>query len=153
MIITDVEAIWLQLPVVDERCDGTQDTLFVRVHTDAGIVGVGEVDSSPMVAKAIIEAPLSHAIARGLRQCVLGQNPLDIAVLWERMYQGTIFFGRGGATLRQTSDLVGNNGKAHTGLASPGPGPPARLPASGHWTAEPPSSASHSDTAPGRSAR
>ncbi len=105
MKITDVEAIWLQLPVVDERCDGTQDTLIVRVHTDAGIVGVGEVDSSPMVAKAIIEAPLSHAIARGLRQCVLGQNPLDIAVLWERMYQGTIFFGRGGAAQQAISGV------------------------------------------------
>ena len=97
MKITDVEAIWLQLPVVDERCDGTQDTLVVKVHTDAGITGIGEVDSSPMVAKAIIEAPLSHAIARGLRQCVIGQNPLDIAVVWDRMYQGTIFFVRGGA--------------------------------------------------------
>ncbi len=105
MKITEVEAIWLQLPVVDERCDGTQDTLIVRVHTDAGIIGVGEVDSSPMVAKAIIEAPLSHAIARGLRQCVLGQNPLDIAVLWERMYQGTIFFGRGGAAQQAISGI------------------------------------------------
>jgi L-alanine-DL-glutamate epimerase-like enolase superfamily enzyme len=105
MKITEVEAIWLQLPVVDERCDGTQDTLVVRVHTDAGITGIGEVDSSPMVAKAIIEAPLSHAIARGLRQCVLGQNPLDIAVLWERMYQGTIFFGRGGAAQQAISGI------------------------------------------------
>lgn len=105
MKITDVEAIWLQLPVVDERCDGTQDTLVVRVHTDAGITGIGEVDSSPMVAKAIIEAPLSHAIARGLRQCVLGQDPLDIAVLWERMYQGTIFFGRGGAAQQAISGI------------------------------------------------
>lgn len=105
MKITDVEAIWLQLPVVDERCDGTQDTLVVRVHTDAGILGVGEVDSSPMVAKAIIEAPLSHAIARGLRQCVVGQNPLDIAVVWERMYQGTIFFGRGGAAQQAISGI------------------------------------------------
>lgn len=105
MKITDVEAIWLQLPVVDERCDGTQDTLVVRVHTDAGITGIGEVDSSPMVAKAIIEAPLSHAIARGLRQCVVGHDPLDIAVLWERMYQGTIFFGRGGAAQQAISGV------------------------------------------------
>lgn len=105
MKITEVEAIWLQLPVVDERCDGTQDTLVVRVHTDAGITGIGEVDSSPMVAKAIIEAPLSHAIARGLRQCVIGQNPLDIAVLWQRMYEGTIFFGRGGAAQQAISGV------------------------------------------------
>jgi L-alanine-DL-glutamate epimerase-like enolase superfamily enzyme len=42
-----------------------------------------------MVAKAIIEAPLSHAIARGLRLCVLGEDPLDIARLWEELYNGS----------------------------------------------------------------
>lgn len=105
MKITDVEAIWLQLPTIDERCDGTQDTLVVRVHTDAGIVGVGEVDSSPMVAKAIIEAPMSHGIARGLRLCVLGEDPRDIVRLWDRMYQGSIFFGRGGAAQQAISGI------------------------------------------------
>jgi L-rhamnonate dehydratase len=105
MRITDVEAIWLQLPETNERADGTQDTLVVRVHTDEGIVGVGEVDSSPAVAKAIIEAPLSHAIARGLRLCVLGEDPLDIARLWDRMYQGSIFYGRGGAAQQAISGV------------------------------------------------
>ena len=75
---------------------GGRKWLFIKLHTDEGIVGVGEVDSSPAVAKAIIEAPLSHAIARGLRLCVLGEDPLDIARLWDRMYQGSIFYGRGG---------------------------------------------------------
>ncbi|ABU59892.1 mandelate racemase/muconate lactonizing enzyme family protein [Roseiflexus castenholzii] len=105
MKITDVEAIWLQLPTVDDRADGTQDTLVVKVHTDEGIVGVGEVDSSPMAAKAIIEAPLSHRIARGLRLCVIGEDPLDIARLWHAMYEGSIFFGRGGAAQQAISGI------------------------------------------------
>ncbi len=105
MRITDVEAIWLQLPEINERADGTQDTLIVRVHTDEGIVGVGEVDSPPLVAKAIVEAPVSHAIARGLKQCVLGEDPLDIALLWDRMYQGSIFYGRGGAAQQAISGV------------------------------------------------
>src|SRR4051794_37667196 len=105
MKITEVEAIYLTLPDMDERCDGTQDTLVVRVHTDEGVTGIGEVDSSPLVAKAIIEAPTSHAIARGLRQCVLGADPLEIALLWERMYQGSIFFGRGGAAQQAISGI------------------------------------------------
>lgn len=105
MKITDVEAIWLRLPEIDERCDGTQDTLVVRVHTDEGVSGIGEVDSSPAVAKAIIEAPLSHAIARGLRLCVLGEDPRDIARLWARMYEGSIFYGRGGAAQQAISGV------------------------------------------------
>jgi L-alanine-DL-glutamate epimerase-like enolase superfamily enzyme len=105
MKITQVEAIYLRLPVVDERADGTQDTLVVRVHTDAGIVGIGEVDSSPLVAKAIIEAPLSHAIARGLAECIIGQDPLNIAYLYQRMYQGSIYYGRGGAAQQAISGI------------------------------------------------
>src|SRR5216684_3180783 len=52
MKITRVEPIHLRLPEVTERCDGSQETLIVKVHTDAGITGIGEVDSSSLVAKA-----------------------------------------------------------------------------------------------------
>ena len=66
MKITRVEAIHLRLPEVTGACDGTQDSLVVLVHTDGGITGIGEVDSSPTVIKAIIEAPRSHQICTGL---------------------------------------------------------------------------------------
>jgi L-rhamnonate dehydratase len=105
MKIIDVEAIHLRLPEVIARSDGTQDTLVVRVRTDAGIEGIGEVDSSPLVAKAVIEAPMSHQIARGLRDCVLGTDPLDIAVAWRRMYEGSLYFGRGGAAMHAMSGI------------------------------------------------
>jgi L-rhamnonate dehydratase len=105
MKITRVEPIHLRLPQVNERCDGSQETLVVRVHTDAGIVGVGEVDSSSAVAKAIIEAPLSHKICRGLAECVLGEDPFEIDRLIYRMYEGTIFFGRQGAVIQAMSGI------------------------------------------------
>ncbi len=105
MKITRVEPIHLRLPDVNERCDGSQETLVVKVHTDAGITGVGEVDSSALVAKAIIEAPLSHKICRGLAECVLGQDPFEIDRLIQRMYEGTIFFGRQGAVIQAMSGI------------------------------------------------
>src|SRR6516162_4554114 len=114
MKITRVEAIPLRLPVINERCDGSQDTLVVKVHTDAKITGVGEVDSSPSVAKAIIDAPISHKICRGLAECVVGQHPVEIDRLIHRMYEGSIFFGRQGAVIQAMSaveialwDIVG----------------------------------------------
>jgi L-rhamnonate dehydratase len=103
--ITRVEAIHLRLPEVNERCDGSQETLVVRVHTDAGLVGLGEVDSSSLVAKAIIEAPLSHKICRGLAECVVGQDPFEIERLIHRMYEGSIFFGRQGAAIQAMSGI------------------------------------------------
>lgn len=97
MKITDIEAIYLRLPQVTSACDGTQDTLLVTVHTDAGLVGYGEVDSCPLVAKAVIEAPLSHQICCGLRDLLKGEDPLAIEALHKKMYEGTIYFGRRGA--------------------------------------------------------
>jgi len=105
MKITRVEPIYLRLPNVNERCDGSQETLIVRVHTDAGIVGVGEADSSSPVAKAIIEAPVSHQISRGLAECVIGQDPCEIELLVHRMLEGTIYFGRHGAAIQAMSGV------------------------------------------------
>src|SRR5437588_4257941 len=105
MKITRVEAVHLRLPVVNERCDGSQDTLVVKVHTDTKITGIGEVDSSPSVAKAIIDAPVSHKICRGLAECVIGQDPFEIDRLIHRMYEGSIFFGRQGAAIQAMSGV------------------------------------------------
>lgn len=106
MKITDVEAIYLRVPDLDaSRCDGTQDTLIIRIHTDEGIVGIGEVDCVPMVAKAIVEAPPSHSIATGLRHLLIGENPFEVERLWDKMYRGTIYFGRTGPALHAISGV------------------------------------------------
>lgn len=106
MKITDVETIYLRLPELDaSRCDGTQDTLIVRIHTDEGIVGLGEVDSVPLVAKAIVEAPPSHSIATGLKHLLIGENPLEVERLWDKMYHGTVYFGRTGPALHAMSGV------------------------------------------------
>ena len=105
MKIVDVETMILALPNIQERTDGSQDTIVVRVITDEGIVGIGEVDSSPWVVKAIIEAPKSHTICRGLKECILGENPFHINQIWEKMYEGSIFFGRRGAAIQAMSGI------------------------------------------------
>jgi L-alanine-DL-glutamate epimerase-like enolase superfamily enzyme len=105
MRITDVEAIELRLPQIVERTSGAQDTLLVRVKTDLGLEGIGEVDSSPRVAKAIIEAPVSHTIVRGLKEVLLGADPLEHEVLWHRMYQATIFMGRHAAVIHTMAGI------------------------------------------------
>ncbi|MFZ0215299.1 MAG: enolase C-terminal domain-like protein, partial [Candidatus Dormiibacterota bacterium] len=107
MVITDVEALMLRQPGDRDTsaADGSQDALVVRIHTDEGITGIGEVDSIPLVVKAVIEAPASHKIATGLRSLLLGQNPLEIGRLWRRMYEGSLYFGRRGVVLHAISGL------------------------------------------------
>lgn len=105
MKIAAVECIELRLPEVSERCDGTQDLLLVKVTTDNGIVGWGEVDTSPSVARAIIEAPMSHTLCRGLAEIVLGQNPFAYEKIWHDMYEGTIYMGRRAAVIQAMSGI------------------------------------------------
>jgi L-alanine-DL-glutamate epimerase-like enolase superfamily enzyme len=77
----------------------------VRIHTDEGIVGIGEVDSAPEVVKAAIDAPNSHANAIGLRHMLLGADPLDNEGLWAKMYRGSVYYGRRGAAIHAMSGV------------------------------------------------
>lgn len=106
MRITAVEPIVLRLDRVDtSRADGTQDAFLVRVHTDEGIVGIGEADTSPYVARTIVEMPSSHAVARGLRELLVGEDPLDAEAVWRLMFLGTYHYGRAGAALHVMSAI------------------------------------------------
>ena len=107
MRITKVEAILLRpRGAIDTSIgDGSQDGVLVRVHTDEGITGLGEIDSSPWVAKAIIEAPASHKLCNGLASLLVGENPLEIGRLWQKMYKGSLYFGRRGAAIHAISGV------------------------------------------------
>jgi len=73
-----------------------QDDIVVFVHTDEGITGIGEVDTNPWVAKVMIEAKGTHNIGQGLTEMLLGQDPLQPEMLWEKMYMGSLMTGRRG---------------------------------------------------------
>ena len=51
MKITEVEVIHLRMPAVAHEANGTQDAAVVLVHTDEGLTGIGEAESSPAVAR------------------------------------------------------------------------------------------------------
>ena len=66
------------------------DSLFVMVRTEEGITGYGE--SSPMNVRAI-----ASLINEALKPLVVGQNALDRARLWDRMFFSTYKLGVQGA--------------------------------------------------------
>ena len=85
MKITHVICQILRAGSVTAKTASCQDAVLVRVRTDTGLEGIGEADSSPEVVKAIIDAPFSHNIACGLRELLIGENPLEIGRLWQKM--------------------------------------------------------------------
>jgi L-alanine-DL-glutamate epimerase-like enolase superfamily enzyme len=105
MKITNVEAIYLRQPQVKAQCDSGQDALVVRVSTDAGITGIGEVDSAPMAVKGAIEGPFSHTVTSGLRELVIGEDPFETEYLWDKMYRLNIYAGRRGIGLHAMSGI------------------------------------------------
>jgi L-rhamnonate dehydratase len=94
MKISEVVCQILRIPNIQAKTASSQDAVLVRVRTDTGLEGVGEADSAPEVVKAIIDAPFSHNITCGLRQILIGENPLEHGRLWQSMYRKTMYFGR-----------------------------------------------------------
>ena len=108
----------LRVKSVQKKTASSQDVVLVRVRSEDGLEGIGEADASPEVVKAIIDAPFSHNIACGLREILLGENPLEIERLWQKMYRRTQYFGRSSVTIAAMSavdmalwDLMGKRFK------------------------------------------
>ncbi|OGA43138.1 MAG: enolase [Betaproteobacteria bacterium RIFCSPLOWO2_12_FULL_62_13] len=95
MKIKNVEATWLHIPIPKAQQHvvsdfgrlASFDTVLVRIETEGGIVGHGEAKEE------VGSAGNCHAVAalinRKLGPLITGEDPRDIARLWEVMYNGT----------------------------------------------------------------
>jgi L-alanine-DL-glutamate epimerase-like enolase superfamily enzyme len=102
MKIADVRTIALSC-----RCDppyasaaGVQAqraALLVEVETDTGIVGIGEAGIGGGVTAAVIE--------RSLKPLLIGEDPLLIEHLWQKMFVRTRQFGRRGVFMHAISGI------------------------------------------------
>src|SRR5437764_15242971 len=91
--ITRVEARWLRAPIPPEKRHtsdfGLMDSFnsgLVTLETDDGLVGYGE--GKVHVGSAGHYAALCAVVEHELRPMLLGEDPRQIAGLWQRMYNG-----------------------------------------------------------------
>lgn len=110
--IVDVQAIVLQgeakytNPVGDEEPPGVYQCCLIRVETDGGVAGWSDVETSPSVVKAVIDAPASgFGMMDGLRTLAVGESPFDVEKLWDKLFRGSIYFGRRGAAIQAISGI------------------------------------------------
>src|SRR4029078_2383863 len=97
MKITNIETHVLLVPDYDpEACSSAQDDIVVLIHTDEGITGIGEVDTNPWVAQAMIHARGTHSLGLGLEEMLIGADPLNPEALWDKLYEGSFMTGRRG---------------------------------------------------------
>ena len=110
MKITDVEAIILESPYAYSAPDGSEEAhgvghcLLIKVTTDEGIVGWSDVETAPHVGAAAVEAPVSGTgMFEGLRSLVVGEDPFDVERLWNKVYRGSVYYGRRGVAIQVLS--------------------------------------------------
>lgn len=110
MKITNVEAFILESPFEitnpagSDEARGVKHCMLLKVSTDEGITGWSDVETSPHVGVAVVNAPESGAgMFEGLRELVIGEDPFDVERLWDKVYRGTIYFGRRGAAMQVLS--------------------------------------------------
>jgi L-rhamnonate dehydratase len=97
MKITEIEAMVVQKPAIDTTAaDAMQDAFIVRVKTDEGITGIGEGNHTPHAMKAVVDSPGSHSWSQGIKQLLIGRDPLSPQRLWDTMYRSTVMSGRRG---------------------------------------------------------
>jgi len=62
-------------------CDGTVNTVVVRLTDSEGRTGTGESDASPEAVKAFLEMPIAHIWSRRAAEVLIGADPLEISAL------------------------------------------------------------------------
>jgi L-alanine-DL-glutamate epimerase-like enolase superfamily enzyme len=98
MRIADIEVLNLYMEYPNRRgfryAGGnvtSRVTTLVRVSTDVGQVGLGASYAYPDIVRIIIE--------KHLRPHLLGADPREVEVLWDKMYSLTRWYGRKGAAI------------------------------------------------------
>jgi L-alanine-DL-glutamate epimerase-like enolase superfamily enzyme len=71
--------------------------LLVKVVTDDGLEGIGTAGAARGHAQFTIENHLRHI--------VLGQDPFNVELLWERMFRETVKYGRKGMAIEAISPI------------------------------------------------
>jgi galactonate dehydratase len=104
MLITKIETIWFEaVPAsVWERDhpgmrQALPNNLWVRIHTDSGLVGLGETYYLPRAVASVV-----HDIYAPL---LLDRDPLDIESHWQNMFALASFCGVMGAEMRALSAI------------------------------------------------
>ena len=113
MKITAVEPILLRGSAAygsgaggNEASDNGDWQLLVRVETDDGLVGWSDVETLAPAAVSIIAGEGMATIGfQTLSAILIGENPLDVERLWDKLYVGSAYYGRRGIAMHCISAI------------------------------------------------
>jgi L-rhamnonate dehydratase len=101
MKITDIRASALHN--TEKSLSAGPGVCLVEVETDKGVTGIGEACAQSEHDEAGLAA--ATILNRGIKPMVVGEDPLNIRKIWEKLYLETEWFGRAGAVMHAISAL------------------------------------------------
>ena len=113
MKITEVEPILLRgEEAYASPSDGAEATdngdwqLLVRVATDEGLEGWADVETLATAAVAVIAGSGMGTLGfHTLSSLLVGEDPLDVERLWDKLYVGSAYYGRRGIAMQCMSAI------------------------------------------------
>lgn len=82
---------------------GIYEAFLVRVHTDEGLVGLGQGVTAANVARAMVQTSNPSAVA--FNDLLAGECPLHVRRLWQMMFDASYQYGRDGVALHVISAI------------------------------------------------
>lgn len=113
MKITEVEPILLRGAAAygagasgAEATDNGDWQLLIRIGTDEGLTGWSDVETLAPAAVSIIAGEGMATVGfQTLGSLLVGENPLDVERLWDKLYVGSAYYGRRGIAMHCISAL------------------------------------------------
>ena len=102
--IANIEALVISVPAEGNAfADGNEETLLVRITDENGLTGIGECVATPQVIKSMVDTPTIHFWSQGIKDVLLGQDPLETVALYDKIYHSSFYHGRRGILIHALS--------------------------------------------------
>lgn len=105
-LIINVEALVISVPAQGNAfAQDSEETLLVRITDENGLVGIGECVATPHVIKEMVNTRTIHFWSQGIKDILLGADPIETVALYDRIYHGSFYHGRRGILIHALSAI------------------------------------------------
>ena len=104
--IAQIESLVIAVPAEGNAfAEDDEETVLVRVTDENGLYGIGECITTPSVTKAMIDMPTVNFWSKGIRDLLIGEDPLEAVALYDRVYHSSFYHGRRGTLIQALSGV------------------------------------------------